>query len=113
MNWNVRQRSWLRLAYPVGNGTDMIRRRSAAPTNDVKESAFDKFTDHIRHVFRRVIILPKFIGKPRIGMEAYKGIRHPGKGLDMGPQVLGAQSAVNPIINGLACATEFQKASGV
>ena len=90
----LRDAAWFGLCNRLGNSTDMFRCGSAASTHQVQKTGCREFSEHFRHVLRRVVVAPELVGKPGIGVATDMGLGGPGEIIHIGPQLGRAQSAI-------------------
>ena len=58
----LREGSGRKPPHRIGDGPDVIRRGSAAATEQVHEAALGKFRHHLSHGLGTLVVLPKFVG---------------------------------------------------
>src|SRR5437867_2037742 len=88
-------RSGFQCAYCIGDGSDVLRRRSAAAANDVEPSVTSELTQDFRGFSGSLVVAAEGIRQPRVWMAAEVNWRDLGKFLDIGPHLFAAQSAVD------------------
>jgi hypothetical protein len=91
----------------------VVRRGAAAAADDVQPSRWAKSRSMPAMCAGSSSYSPNSFGRPAFGCRLKRRVRDPRRALDVGPQILGAQRAVQPMNSGCAWRTEFQKASVV
>ena len=76
------------------NGGDVRWLGAATSADDVEKAAFRELAELFRHIGRRVVIAAEGVGQTRVGVDADVGARSVGDFLDMRPQILGPERAV-------------------
>ena len=72
----------------------MRRRRAATAADHIQESSGGEFFENFGHIFRRFIVFAEGIRQPGIRMQADMSVGNPREFLDIGPQIFGAERAV-------------------
>src|SRR5919112_4519692 len=69
---------------------------AAAAADQIDQAALSEFPQHPGHVFGCLVVLAELVGEPRIGVGAHECGSDSGKLLDVLPQGLRAEGAVQP-----------------
>ena len=78
----------------LGDGLDMRRGGTTAATDDVEQAAGGEFLDHRRHLRGAFVVFAEGIGQAGVGVGGDEGVGLGRQFLDVGPQLLGPQGAV-------------------
>ena len=84
------------VAHGGGHGADVRGRRAAAAANDIHEAAFGEFAQNMRRYPRRFVIFAKFVGQPRIWVDADVSVSDAADFLQVRTHLPRAQGAVQP-----------------
>ena len=78
----------------VGHRADMLRRGAAAAADDVEPAASRPFADMCRHRLGRVVVLAEGVRQSGVRMARDARLGDRGQLFDIGPQLLGAEGAI-------------------
>ena len=91
------RRAARRRATASAMAADVVGRGAAAAADDVDASRCSANSRDLRgHVVRRLVVLAELVGQAGVGVGADIGIGDPRQLLDVRPQLVGAQGAVEP-----------------
>ena len=104
----------LLVLHRLGDGADMLGRRAAAAADDVDETRGREFAEHAGRRLRALVVEAELVRQAGVGIGADQACRRRARSPGYGRASPRAPSAqLRPMANGLACASECQKAVGV